>query len=183
MDQNTGDQNECEQNEHDQNEYVPKEHGQIEYGQQVIDHNVIGDHLYKEPAYPPEELNPLALAYIGDAVYEIYIRQHVLSLANHRPHVLHQRSSSYASARSQSKALHALMPMLTEEEKNVVLRGRNAKSGTAPKNADMIEYRHSTAFECLIGYLYYRRQAERLAELMEQALIAIDRGGQNPGEE
>jgi ribonuclease-3 family protein len=133
--------------------------------------------LHKTPAYPPEEMNPLALAYIGDAVYEVYIRQHVLSQNNHRPHVLHRRSSSYVSARAQARALHALLPILTEEEAAIVRRGRNAKSGTAPKNADMIDYRHSTALECLIGYLYYRRDAERLAKILDLALQATEADG------
>jgi len=141
-----------------------------------MDPFVIGELLHREPAYPPGEMNPLALAYIGDAVYEVYIRQYVLSLPNHRPHALHKRSSSYVSAKAQAKVLHAWMPLLTEEESNIVMRGRNAKSGTAPKNADMIEYRYSTALECLIGYLYYRKKRERLAELMEQAITVIDQG-------
>lgn len=133
-----------------------------------------GSRLYQEPAYPPEELNPLALAYLGDAIYEVYVRQHVLTLPNHRPHILHRRSSNYVSAKAQARALHALMPELTESETDVVKRGRNAKSGTAPKNAEMIDYRHSTAFECLIGYLYYRKDEERLAWVMHTALQAIE---------
>jgi ribonuclease-3 family protein len=133
--------------------------------------------LHKMPAYPPEEMNPLALAYIGDAVYEVYIRQYVLSKDNHRPHVLHKKSSSYVSAKAQAKALHALLPILTEEEADIVRRGRNAKSGTAPKNADMIDYRHSTALECLIGYLYYRKDAERLAQVLQLAIQATEQDG------
>jgi len=142
-----------------------------------MDNFLDGSLLYKKPAYPPEEINPLALAYIGDAVYEVYIRQHVLSMDNHRPHVLHKRSSSYVSAKAQARALHALLPTLTEEEADIVRRGRNAKSGTAPKNADMIDYRHSTALECLIGYLYYRGDAERLKQVLELALQATEQDG------
>lgn len=138
--------------------------------------------LFRKPAYPADELNPLALAYIGDAVYEVYVRQYVMSLHNHRPHVLHQRSSSYVSAKAQAKALHALLPLLSEKELDVVKRGRNAKSGTAPKNADMIDYRHSTAFECLIGYLHVRQDIERLVQIMELALRAIEQGGEDSSE-
>lgn len=130
--------------------------------------------LFREPASSPDQLNPLALAYIGDAVYEVYVRQYVLSQPNHRPHILHHRSSSFVSAKAQAKALHNLLPELTEEEADIVRRGRNAKSGTAPKNADMIDYRHSTAFECLIGYLYYRKDEQRLAHIMERALTIVE---------
>ena len=129
--------------------------------------------LFREPASSPDQLNPLALAYIGDAVYEVYVRQYVLSQPNHRPHILHHRSSSFVSAKAQAKALHNLLPELTEEEADIVRRGRNAKSGTAPKNADMIDYRHSTAFECLVGFLYYQGSYERLQQLMDVAIAAL----------
>lgn len=143
--------------------------------------------LYREPAYPPEELSPLALAYIGDAVYEVYVRQYVLAQLNHRPHVLHQRSSSYVSAKAQAKALHHLLPELTEQEANIVRRGRNAKSGTIPKNAEIADYKQSTAFECLIGYLYYTKNEARLAQIMDLAMQAVDQteavSPQVPGKE
>ena len=111
-------------------------------------------------------MNPLALAYIGDAVYDLFIRQYVVSQPNHRPHHLHRESTKYVSAKAQAKALERLMPVLTEEELDVVRRGRNAKSGTVPKNTDVLVYRHGTAFECLVGYLYYRREVARLQELL-----------------
>jgi ribonuclease-3 family protein len=118
------------------------------------------------PAKEPKHLNPLVLAYIGDAIYEVFIRQYMLSLTNHRPHHLHKQSTSFVSARAQSKALTQWLPLLTEEELDIVKRGRNAKSGSVPRNADVLEYRHSTAFECLIGFLYYQKQYERLHTLM-----------------
>ncbi|WNR44302.1 Mini-ribonuclease 3 [Paenibacillus roseipurpureus] len=125
------------------------------------------------PSKSPELLNPLVLAYIGDAVYEVFIRQYVISGANHRPNHLHRASTGYVSAKAQSKLLTALMPMLTEAEVDIVKRGRNAKSGTTAKNAEVLEYRHSTAFECLIGYLYYKQAFERLKEILNFA-IAFD---------
>lgn len=121
-------------------------------------------------AYPPakeaKHMNPLVLAYIGDAIYEVFIRQYLLSLANHKPHHLHKQSTSFVSAKSQAKALILWLPLLTEEETDIVKRGRNAKSGSVPRNADVLDYRHSTAFECLIGYLYYNKQYDRLQSLM-----------------
>jgi ribonuclease-3 family protein len=122
------------------------------------------------PSKQPKLLNPLVLAYIGDAIYETFIRQYLISLTNHRPHHLHRQATQYVSAKAQAKALTAWMPLLTEEEKDIVRRGRNAKSGSSPKNADILDYRHSTAFECLIGYLYYQQQFDRLNILMTMTL-------------
>jgi len=122
------------------------------------------------PAREPRLLNPLVLAYVGDAVYEVFIRQYVISQTNHKPDHLHRMSTRYVSAKAQAKALTRWLPLLSEEESDVVKRGRNAKSGTTAKNADVLEYRHSTAFECLIGYLYYTRRWERLRFLLELAL-------------
>jgi ribonuclease-3 family protein len=118
------------------------------------------------PSKEPKHLHPLVLAYIGDAIYEVFIRQYMISLTNHRPHHLHKQSTFFVSARAQAKALTQWLPLLTEEEMDMVKRGRNAKSGSVPKNADVLDYRHSTAFECLIGYLYYQKQYERLQTLM-----------------
>jgi len=118
-----------------------------------------------EPAKPPAQLNPLVLAYIGDTVFETAVRQYVISRPNHRPSSLHREAVKFVSAKAQSRALARLMPHLTEEEADIVKRGRNAKSGTVPKNADVLDYRHSTAFECLIGYLYYNKRFDRLEQL------------------
>jgi len=126
--------------------------------------------LLYPPARDPKLLNPLVLAYVGDAVFEMFVRQYVVSQANHRPHHLHRSSVRYVSAKAQSRALELWMPELSEEELEIVRRGRNAKSGSVPKSADVLEYRHSTAFECLIGYLYYMQRWERLRGLIELIL-------------
>ncbi len=128
--------------------------------------------FFHPPAKPAEQLNPIVLAYIGDAVYEMFIRQYVVSQTNHKLHHLHRSATECVSAKAQARALQQLLPLLTDEETDVVKRGRNAKSGSAPKNADILEYRHSTAFECLLGYLYYKQRYSRLQELMENALKA-----------
>lgn len=124
------------------------------------------------PAREASQLHPLVLAYMGDAVYEVFIRQYVVAQTNHKPNYLHRLATHYVSAKSQAKALQRWLPYLTQEEQDVVKRGRNAKSGTTAKNADVLEYRHSTAFECLIGYLYYTQQWERLQYLM---LLSLER--------
>jgi ribonuclease-3 family protein len=130
--------------------------------------------LHFPAAKDPGQLHPLALAYIGDAVYELYIRQYLLSLNNHRPRHLHRRATQFVSAKAQAKTLALWLPLLSEEELTVVKRGRNAKSGTVPKNADVQDYRQSTALECLVGYLYCGEKHERLKELMQ---LAIQQGG------
>lgn len=134
----------------------------------------MNDNLFTfPPSKPYKQLSPLVLAYMGDAVYETYVRQYVISLPNHRPNHLHRESVKYVSNRAQAKALEAWLPLLTDDEVDVVKRGRNAKSGSIPRNADVLDYRHSTAFECLIGYLYYQNNFGRLHELMDVALAAL----------
>ena len=119
---------------------------------------------------------PLALAYIGDAIYEMYVRQYLLSLPNHRPNHLHRQASRIVAARAQAKLLTEWLPLLDEDELDIVRRGRNAKSGSSPKSADILEYRHSTAFECLIGYLYYQQRFERLKLLLDQVIKEMGGG-------
>lgn len=126
------------------------------------------------PAKPPEQLHPLALAYIGDAIFEVYVRQYLLAGQNHRPNHLHKEATRFVAAKAQARSLADLMPDLSEDEQDIVRRGRGAKSGTAPKNTDMMDYRQSTAFECLIGYLYYSGRRERLFELLERAVRHLE---------
>jgi ribonuclease-3 family protein len=118
---------------------------------------------------PVNLLSPVVLAYIGDAVFEIYVRQRLVASFNRKPHELHRAATSYVSAAAQAKLLQRWMPLLTEEEADVVRRGRNTKSGQPPKNADPADYRHATALECLVGHLYYHGQKERLEQLVEIA--------------
>jgi ribonuclease-3 family protein len=119
------------------------------------------------PSKPAKLISPIVLAYVGDALYEVAVRQYLVSKTNLRPHHLHRSATQLVSAKAQSKIVTHLDGVLTDEERDVVRQGRNAKSGSIPKNADVLEYRHATAFECLIGYLYYTNQTERLNELVE----------------
>ncbi len=111
-------------------------------------------------------LAPLQLAYIGDAVYELFVRMKVLDL-DLNVNKLHKKSTNYVKAESQSKIVKKLEEALTEKEKSIVKKGRNAKSNSPAKNADIIDYKYSTGFEALIGYLYINRQEERLEEIFE----------------
>lgn len=117
------------------------------------------------PVKKPNEMPGLALAYIGDAVWEILIRRHLLASGEMKPNSLHKMATCYVNAKAQSKALHLILGTLSEEEAAVMKRGRNAKSGSAPKNADMIDYRHATGFEALIGYLYLQGRYERIQDI------------------
>lgn len=113
---------------------------------------------------------PLVLAYIGDAVYEVFIRTLLISEANIPVHKLHKRSIEYVKAKAQSDIIHRIMENLNPDELDVVRRGRNAKSGTIPKNADVNEYKYATGFESLIGYLYLKKDINRLMEVLRMAI-------------
>lgn len=108
-----------------------------------------------------QEMNALTLAYLGDAVYELWVRTHMLELGHEKVKELHKQAVSYVRASTQARILRALLPDLNEAEQQVVLRGRNAKGGH-PKNVDVVTYRHATAFESLVGYWHLNRQNDRM---------------------
>ena len=116
----------------------------------------------------PALYSPLVLAYIGDGVYELYVRSRLIEEhSDMPPHKLHILSSAHVKARSQSRAMVIVETVLTDEELTIYKRGRNAKSATVPKNADVTEYRRATGFEALIGYLYLKGDNDRLNEIMK----------------
>ena len=121
----------------------------------------------------PAMYSPLALAYIGDGVYEIMIRAKVLSRGNMQVNKMHKKSTSLVKAQTQAHMIRLLEPELTDEELAVFKRGRNAKSVTATKNATIIDYRMATGLEALVGYLYLSERFERLAELISYGLEKI----------
>lgn len=126
--------------------------------------------MYFTPEEKPNVVSPLALAYLGDAVYDLYVRQYLLSQPSRRPNQLHREATRFVSAKAQAKAVRLIDPVLTEEERDMLRRGRNAKSHAAPKNTDVQDYRYSTGFECLVGYLYVSGRFERLERLMRITL-------------
>lgn len=117
--------------------------------------------------------SPLALAYIGDGIYDLIIRSIVVGKGNTHANELHKQTSSLVKAQAQSQMIEVLKPQLTEKEMAVYKRGRNAKSPTMAKNATMSDYRRATGFEALMGYLYLQDQFERMLELIEEALKAV----------
>lgn len=125
-----------------------------------------------EPLKDARQLNGLALAYMGDAVYEVYIRKFLLESGRVKPNDLHRASTKFVSAKAQAAQLHRLRDnnFLTEEEITVAKRGRNAKSGHIPKNTDVQTYNHSTAFEAVIGFLFLTGQLERMEAIIYDIL-------------
>lgn len=111
-------------------------------------------------------LSPLQLAYIGDAVYELLVRTYLLQ-KKLPVNKLHKATIEYVKAKAQANIVHMLEDILSEEEQTIVKKGRNAKSHTIPKNANMIDYKYATGFEALIGYLYLKRRDERISEMFE----------------
>ncbi len=116
-------------------------------------------------------LNPLQLAIIGDGVYEVFIRTYILSSnINLSAHKIHKEAITFVKANSQSNIMHELENELTEDELYIFKRGRNAKSATVPKNADVRDYRMATGFEALIGYLYLIGDKERLSYILTRCV-------------
>jgi len=114
--------------------------------------------------------SPLALAYIGDCIYDLIIRTMVVEKGNTAPNKLHNKTSQIVKAKSQADAALKIMEVLTEKELDVYRRGRNAKSYTMAKNASMSDYRKATGFEALMGYLYLDGQMDRIIELTKLGL-------------
>ena len=114
--------------------------------------------------------SPLALAYIGDAVYELLIRTRVVSRGSVQVNKMHKKSASLVKAEAQADLIKALMDELTEEELAVYKRGRNAKSVTMASHATMTDYRMATGLEALVGYLYLQGEYKRLLELVHDGL-------------
>jgi len=118
----------------------------------------------------PELLNPLVLAYIGDAVYELYVRIHISKNGALKTNALHKASIGFVCAKAQANILDKIEEKLSEEELNIVRRGRNANSNTIPKNASVADYKKATAFEALIGYLFLKNDIKRLEEIIRVAI-------------
>ncbi len=118
----------------------------------------------------PEQYSALALAYIGDAVFELVVRTAVIDLGNGRVKDFDRMASGISRASSQAKIARTLMDELTDEERMIYRHGRNAKSATTPKNATVAEYRMATGFEALVGYLYLCHKMDRALELIKKGM-------------
>ncbi len=125
------------------------------------------------PDCHPSQMSPLALAYVGDAVYELLVRTVLVRTAQEPVQRLHRKSSSLVKAETQSRIIAEIEPLLHETEAAVYHRGRNAKANTKAKNADIVDYRRATGLEALFGYLYLAGETERLQELVRTGLEAV----------
>ncbi|ABR50572.1 ribonuclease III [Alkaliphilus metalliredigens QYMF] len=118
---------------------------------------------------------PLVLAYIGDAIFEVYVRNHLITQTKMLVGAYHRDAIGYVKAQSQATIVRTLEAELSEEEWRVIKKGRNQKPATVPKNADLMDYKYATGFEALIGYLFYMGKTERLMEVMSRSMEILDK--------
>lgn len=123
---------------------------------------------FNDTKIQPRQLSPLNLAFIGDCIYEILVREALVCEANRPVNELHRESVKYVSAKAQTEAYAKIKDMLTEEETAQFKRGRNAKVGHSPKSATDAEYHTATGIEALFGYLYLSGKTERIKQLLPQ---------------
>ncbi len=119
-------------------------------------------------------LSPLVWAYMGDSVYEQYVREHIILQGAAKNGAYHRKAVKYVSANSQVKILKALEDFLTDEEKEIVKRGRNSHPHSHAKNADIVDYKWATGFEALIGYLFLTQNTKRLDKIINKIFEIID---------
>ncbi len=115
-------------------------------------------------------LSPLVWAYVGDSVYELFVRTKLTNKSNAKPHKLHIESIKYVKAKAQADILKKIQDKLTDDEKDIVRRGRNTENHHVAKNANVADYSQSTGFEALIGFLYLTKQDERLEEILNMCI-------------
>ncbi len=130
-----------------------------------------------------ETYSPLALAYIGDCIFDLVIKNLVLNRGNKQVKKLHKETSQIVQASSQSKMMRVLQDELTEEEHQIYKRGRNSKTISPAKNQSVTDYRRATGFEALMGYLYLQRRYERMLELIKMGLDSLDNNEEQSGNE
>lgn len=120
------------------------------------------------------EYSPLALAYMGDAVFDLVIKSLILNRGNKPVQKLHKETSAIVQASAQSRMMRVIQEKLTEEEHHIYKRGRNSKTVSPAKNQSVTDYRRATGFEALIGYLYLKREYQRMLELIKLGLDGLE---------
>ncbi|MGL4911708.1 MAG: Mini-ribonuclease 3 [Romboutsia sp.] len=121
-------------------------------------------------------ISPLVLAYIGDTIYETHIREYLIrENTNRKVNDLHKSAVKYVKAKAQATIMHELEEQLTEDELRIFKRGRNQKSHTSPKNADIIDYKHAPGFEALIGYLHLGNERDRLEYIITEGIKIVEK--------
>lgn len=124
--------------------------------------------------YELRQISPLKLAYVGDAIYESYVRVYIINKVKGTVNQLHKWAVKYVNASAQASIVKGLDLFLTEEEKAIIKRGRNQKSGTVPKNANIADYRLATGFESLIGYLFMAGDIRRLEQIVAKGIQFLE---------
>lgn len=115
----------------------------------------------------PIQMNALVLAYVGDTIYDLYVRTMLIGFSDATANTLHKRAIDYVCASAQAQAAQRAMEHFTEEELSVFKRGRNSKHATVPKNADLGDYHKATGLESVLGYLYLQGEMDRLTYLLK----------------
>lgn len=124
------------------------------------------ERLWNKPC-DPDSLSPLTLAFIGDGVYDLFVREQLICRGNCPVGTLHKAAVKNVCCQAQAEAIQKLLPMLTEEEQAIYKRGRNAHTSRTPKNATLADYHAATGLEALFGYLYVKGELLRLRELFQ----------------
>ncbi|MCD6436073.1 MAG: Mini-ribonuclease 3 [Clostridiales bacterium] len=119
-------------------------------------------------------MSPLKFAYLGDAIYEFYIRNYALVVNKNKIHEINKFVVKFVRASAQAYAVMELKKFLTEDEWLIVKRGRNQKTASHPKNANVSEYKYATGFETLIGYLYLKQEKDRVERIISKAIVLIN---------
>ena len=122
-----------------------------------------------------QQCSPIALAFLGDTVFDLYLRTKLVLTSRVSANAMHLKASSYAKAASQARMMHAIEERLTPEEHGIYRRGRNAKPLSVPKNAKLSDYKVATGFEAVLGYLFLEGRDQRLTEIIEAAIASRDR--------
>ncbi len=116
----------------------------------------------------------LVLAYLGDAIYEVMVREYLMGLGKYKINDLKTMSLKFVSAKSQANILSLITDKLTLEEQDILRRGRNVKTNSKPKNCNLSDYKYATSFEVLFGYLYVKKDLERLKEIFSYVTLVVE---------
>ncbi len=135
-----------------------------------IHSTVSGAFAFENADKDPTQLSPLVLAYIGDTVYDMYVRTYIIHTTDKTAHGMHMQATSMVRAQAQAEAFHKIEDMLDDDEMKIYKRGRNSKMNTIPKHAKLIDYKVATGFEALIGYLYLSGNDKRINEIINKAI-------------
>lgn len=131
--------------------------------------------IFKNTDVNPDELSPLVLAYVGDCVYEMLVRNYVVSKGNRPVNKMNAMTRSFVNAGTQSEMYNVIKDILTDAEENIYKRGRNAKSHTKAKNQTIVNYRRATGVEALFGYIYLKGDFDRLIHLFNVGVEGLEK--------